>query len=138
MDDGLWENPPYHFDNIFAATQTLFYVALVSGWLDIMDATIAITEVDQQPVPGNHPGFATYYVLFHVCFGFFLLNLFIGVLSSAFSTQSGSNLVTSMQKKWIRALSTMDTYSSVETSVDRPQVTVTHDTHHRLQIDRVR
>ena len=33
-----WNNPPYNFDDIFSAIQTMFYMATTEGWVDIMRA----------------------------------------------------------------------------------------------------
>eukprot|EP01048_Picozoa_sp_COSAG05_P035007 COSAG05_NODE_14961_length_382_cov_0.724382_1_plen_126_part_11 len=83
-----------------------------------------MTEVDQSPQPNQTPAYMAFFLIFHVVFSFFLLNLFIGVLNSSFASQSGSNLVTHLQRKWIRALAMFRTYSPINTDVDKPDVGV--------------
>ena len=123
-DDYLWENPPWNFDNIFTAGVALYYMCINAGWAEIMESTLDITDVDQAPVFENSAGFWVYYALFHITFSLFLLNLFIGVLSSAFSSQSGSNLITSLQQRWIRILSMLDSFRPESSGIDRPETGV--------------
>ena len=53
-----------------------------------------------------------------------MLNLFIGVLSAAFSAQSGSNLVTTLQRRWIRVLSLLDSFNPANSHNERPKAGV--------------
>ena len=73
--DTLWQNPPYDFDNILTSSITLFYMCINSGWAEIMEATLDITEVDEQPVLNNSKGFWVYFVFFHIIFSLFMLNI---------------------------------------------------------------
>eukprot|EP01048_Picozoa_sp_COSAG05_P007046 COSAG05_NODE_484_length_9355_cov_5.704840_3_plen_2541_part_01 len=119
-----WENPAFNFDNIIQAGMTIFYLAVTAGWVDVMEAVMDTTEVDRSPQMDYSSGYVAYFVCFHVVFTFFLLNLFIGVLSSAFAAQSGSNLVTTLQRKWIRALMMIKTFHPASSQIDKPEVGV--------------
>lgn len=44
-----WERPRYSFDWIGAGMLTLFEVASLDGWLDVLHSAMDATEVDQQP-----------------------------------------------------------------------------------------
>eukprot|EP01046_Picozoa_sp_COSAG06_P000706 COSAG06_NODE_20_length_33882_cov_18.856969_18_plen_2148_part_00 len=123
-DDAVWENPPWDFDNIFSAGAALFYMCINSGWAEIMDSTLDITDVDQSPSLNSSEGFWVYFAFFHITFSLFLLNLFIGVLSSAFSSQSGSNLTTALQQRWIRIQAMLGSFQPSSTGIDRPEVGV--------------
>ena len=123
-DGTLWSNPPYNFDNIFSAFVALYYMCINSGWAEIMESTLDISGLDQSPVENASSEFWVYYAFFQLIFGLFLLNLFIGVLSSAFSTQSGSNLTTGEQQKWIRIEAMLDQFAPEHTDIDRPEVGV--------------
>ena len=123
-EDALWQNPPWNFDNILYAAVALYYMCINSGWQDIMESTLDITDVDLTPSLNSSEGFWVYYAFFHVTFSLFLLNLFIGVLSSAFSTQSGSNLTTVLQRRWIRMLAMLDSFQPEDTRIDRPEAGV--------------
>lgn len=59
---------------------TLFIVASLEGWPDIMLAAVDSTEVDHGPDPEASPMNAYFFLLFILIGSFFLLNFFIGVL----------------------------------------------------------
>merc|ERR1712159_520887 len=100
-DCALWLNPPFNFDNIFYAMMSLFYLATVAGWVDFMETTMDITDLDQSPKLDSFPESQVYYFFFTIVFSTFMLNLFIGVLGNAFSETAGTNLITPSQTKWI-------------------------------------
>ena len=114
----------WDFDTIFSAAVTLFYICINSSWMEIMESTLDITDIDQAPVQGNSPQFWFYFMCVHMCFSFFMLNLFIGVLSSAFSAQSGSNLITTLQRRWIRVQAMLKSFNPENSGIERPAVGV--------------
>ena len=59
---------------------TLFVVASLEGWPDIMIATVDATGVDKGPAKEATPIYAVFYMIFILIGSFFLLNFFIGVL----------------------------------------------------------
>ena len=62
-----WTNPrDYDFDNIGHSMLSLFEMATLEGWLEIMYHGADTTEVDLQPIRDNNP----YYCLF---FTFFII-----------------------------------------------------------------
>lgn len=121
-NDTVWANPPWNFDNIFSSFVTLFYLCINAGWLEIAESTLDITEIGSVPVPNQNPFAWIYFLAFHMIFSFFLLNLFIGVLSSAFAEKNGTNLTTSLQQRWIRVQAMLSTFQPAETTVDQPRV----------------
>ena len=120
----LWMNPPFNFDNIFEALMSLFYLSSVAGWVDFMEKTMDITDVDQSPQLDSFTEAQIYYFFFTIVFSTSMLNLFIGVLGNAFSEQNGTNLITSSQVKWMRAKAMLRTYSPEEAPPNRPETGV--------------
>jgi hypothetical protein len=59
---------------------TLFVVASLEGWPDIMIATVDATGVNKGPEKEATPIYAVFYMIFILIGSFFLLNFFIGVL----------------------------------------------------------
>lgn len=59
---------------------TLFIVASLEGWPDIMLASVDATYVDEGPKPEFAPINAYFFMVFILIGSFFLLNFFIGVL----------------------------------------------------------
>ena len=121
-NDTQWINPSWNFDNVFSALVALFYALVNAGWLEIAESTFDITEVNKVPARDSSMGSWVFFLSFHLVFSFFMLNLFIGVLSSAFGEKSGSNLTTSLQRRWIRVLSMLKSFRATNPAVPKPDV----------------
>lgn len=68
-----------NFDNVGDGFLTLFEVATLEGWVQVMHDTMDITDIGQQPVADNTPAHALFFVVF-ISFGsFFVMNLLIAV-----------------------------------------------------------
>eukprot|EP01052_Picozoa_sp_SAG31_P005931 SAG31_NODE_268_length_18767_cov_4.644900_7_plen_1271_part_00 len=99
---GLWQNPPYHFDNVLSAMRTLFICSTTEGWIDIMYSGMDVTEVYKAPVrEAAFENFA-FFAVFIIFGSFFVTNIFIGVLVNFFGESSGSALLTNQQKEWLQ------------------------------------
>jgi len=59
---------------------TLFVVASLEGWPDIMIATVDAVGIDKGPEKEANALYAIFYMVFILVGSFFLLNFFIGVL----------------------------------------------------------
>ena len=68
------------FDNIGYAVETLFECATFEGWLGPLDAALDSTGVGKQPVFMNRPAAAAFFVAFLLIGGFFVMNVFTGVV----------------------------------------------------------
>jgi hypothetical protein len=103
-----WSNPPFHFDNIFYAMLTLFEVATLEMWPNVMFSTVEATGRGTTPVHASANGskfvYCVYFVLFIVVGAFFVMNLFVGVVIDKFSAikkeMNGSAFLTDEQKQW--------------------------------------
>ena len=112
---GIW----YNFDHIGIAMVTLFEVASLEGWLDVMYAAMDIRELEvvgypdekiliqRQPFDVNvgdigHPSavHSLYFITF-ICLGtFVVINLLVGVFVDSFYQAKGIGLLTDEQRKW--------------------------------------
>lgn len=77
---GSWVRSLSNYDDILQAMMTLFVVASLEGWPDIMIATVDATGVNKGPEKEATPIYAVFYMIFILIGSFFLLNFFIGVL----------------------------------------------------------
>lgn len=59
---------------------TLFVVASLEGWPDIMYQAIDVTKADNGPKFQNSPAQVGFFIVFILIGAFFFLNFFIGVL----------------------------------------------------------
>uniref|UniRef100_A0A7S3D7M4 Uncharacterized protein n=2 Tax=Palpitomonas bilix TaxID=652834 RepID=A0A7S3D7M4_9EUKA len=110
---GVWENPRYHrgFDNVFDAILTLFEVSTFEGWLVVMANTMDGVGAGLNPQINFDPMAAFFYVIFAVVGGFFVLNLFTGVVIDNYNrikeTHDGAAFLTNEQKEWVNAMRLM-------------------------------
>jgi len=77
---GSWVRNNSNYDDIMQAMMTLFVVASLEGWPDIMIATVDATGVDKGPEIEASVIYSVFYMIFILIGSFFLLNFFIGVL----------------------------------------------------------
>ncbi|KAH7463184.1 Sodium channel protein 60E [Phytophthora ramorum] len=84
--------------------------ALTSKYLCGCWACIDATDVDMQPIRDNNMGWAAFFVVFMMFGSFFVVNLFVGVIIENFNKMQdalgGSFMLTSEQKKWLKAQKT--------------------------------
>ena len=77
---GSWLTYDSNYDDIGQAMMTLFIVATLEGWPDIMLQSVDSTKTQRGPRFENNPAFVYFYIFFILIGSFFLLNFFIGVL----------------------------------------------------------
>ncbi|KAJ9445826.1 Sodium channel protein 60E [Diplonema papillatum] len=98
-----WEVHPTNFDNMGRALVSLFEIATLEGWVEVMHVGID-SNGDGAPVKNAQPWLAVYFLGFIVIGAFFLVNLFVGVLLAEyeFASQEASQCVdlTLEQKEW--------------------------------------
>jgi hypothetical protein len=82
-----WKQRDFHFDNIFAAAQTLFIVSTFEGWPLILKWAIDSTEKDSGPEWDNRPAVALFFVAFIVVVAFFMVNIFVGFVVITFQKE---------------------------------------------------
>jgi len=81
---GTWENLPYNFDHLGNAILTLFVVASIDGWVDIMYQGVDTVGVDMQPKQNASEGMLLFFVGFILVGAFFVMNMFVGIVVENF------------------------------------------------------
>jgi hypothetical protein len=86
-NDGLWMRYDHNFDNSMKGFVTLFVVASLEGWPDVlMQAYDAPGVENTGPIYNNGVGKAIiFFLLFIVIGSFFFINMFVGVLFLKFA-----------------------------------------------------
>jgi hypothetical protein len=79
-----WVNPQYNFDNLGSALMALFVLASRDGWVEIMYMGIDAVGVDRQPIENYNEWMLIYFISFLLLVGFFVLNMFVGVVVENF------------------------------------------------------
>jgi hypothetical protein len=103
-----WVNQPYHFDSVPRAMTTLFEIASLEMWPDIMASCNDVTAVDKHPVIDAAVGYTFFFVFFIFLGSFFVINLFVGVVINKFGevkAESGnvSLFLSDDQVEWVKA-----------------------------------
>uniref|UniRef100_A0AC35G2Z4 Ion transport domain-containing protein n=1 Tax=Panagrolaimus sp. PS1159 TaxID=55785 RepID=A0AC35G2Z4_9BILA len=79
-----WVNHRYNFDNLGQALMSLFVLSSKDGWVSIMYQGIDAVGIDQQPVENYNEWRMIYFISFLLLVGFFVLNMFVGVVVENF------------------------------------------------------
>eukprot|EP00656_Telonema_subtile_P000441 TRINITY_DN10202_c0_g1_i1.p1 TRINITY_DN10202_c0_g1~~TRINITY_DN10202_c0_g1_i1.p1 ORF type:complete len:1644 (+),score=363.32 TRINITY_DN10202_c0_g1_i1:42-4973(+) len=107
-----WSNARQNFDNVLNGLLTLFEVASLELWLDIMySAMDAPSELGDQPRQNQQGAAALYFVVFIIIGSFLMLNLFVGAVVDNFSKvkeEAGrSAVMTEEQVAFVKSIRTM-------------------------------
>lgn len=93
-----WRNQQYNFDNIGRAFMTLFVLSSIDGWVDIMYNGVDIAGVNEQPIRNNKSYLALFFVIFLLIGGFFIINMFVGVIVDNFQKNGKKPALTEEQQ----------------------------------------
>lgn len=83
--NAVWHNSLINFDNVAAGFLALFQVATFQGWIEIMQDSVDITDVDEQPKTKNSEWVYIFYVAFILIGAQFILKLIIAVIIDNFN-----------------------------------------------------
>lgn len=97
----VWGNPPYSFDNIFAAFKTLLEMVALRGWVPVLHSVMDVTTVGHQPQPNASTVNVAYVVTFIFLGSFYMMRLFVGIIVAHFRQFSGTALLTDTQQQWV-------------------------------------
>ncbi|XP_050424042.1 voltage-dependent T-type calcium channel subunit alpha-1G isoform X2 [Adelges cooleyi] len=80
----VWVNQKYNFDDLGKALMSLFVLSSRDGWVNIMYTGLDAVGVDQQPIENYSEWRLLYFISFILLVGFFVLNMFVGVVVENF------------------------------------------------------
>eukprot|EP00760_Papus_ankaliazontas_P018505 PhM_4_TR17518/c0_g1_i1/m.51056 len=100
-----WLSFPACFDNIFRSMLTMFVVASLEGWSNIMFLAMDARGYDLAPARDRSPYMAIFFVLYITLMGYLGLNLFVGVLIESYNEEkkksSPAAALTIAQQQWV-------------------------------------
>ncbi len=79
-----WINSDYNFDHLGQALLALFVISSKDGWVNIMYSGIDAVGIDKQPIENYNEWMLLYFISFLLLVGFFVLNMFVGVVIENF------------------------------------------------------
>jgi len=83
-EENRWINQKYNFDNLGQALMSLFVLSSKDGWVDIMYHGLDAVGIDKQPKQNYNEWRLLYFISFLLLVGFFVLNMFVGVVVENF------------------------------------------------------
>jgi len=106
---GDWLNAPLNFDNTLNGMLTLFEVASLELWLDVMhNAMDAPSEIGEQPTQNHRWWAAVYFVIFIIIGSFLVMNLFVGAVVDTFNEvkneQERSAMMSESQAQFVASM----------------------------------
>eukprot|EP01064_Diplonema_japonicum_P027866 TRINITY_DN4146_c1_g1_i1.p1 TRINITY_DN4146_c1_g1~~TRINITY_DN4146_c1_g1_i1.p1 ORF type:complete len:1687 (+),score=370.93 TRINITY_DN4146_c1_g1_i1:73-5133(+) len=128
-----WMNYSSHFNNLPVALVTLFEMASLEGWVNVMYLGMDHVEPDQSPRENYNKFWAAYFLAFIVFGSFFIINMFIGVLIDTYYQEKekaakggGQLFLNEKQKQWVsqhrKMLNAMRTVDDPDTLIVIPQM----------------
>eukprot|EP01135_Chromosphaera_perkinsii_P012281 Nk52_evm18s2630 gene=Nk52_evmTU18s2630 len=78
VEERLWENHFFRYDDIARACLTMFTVATSEGWPTVMYNGIDATEEGRGPEVNHDPAISLYFISYLIIIGFFMVNIFVG------------------------------------------------------------
>lgn len=107
-----WANQPMNFDNVWNGMLTLFEVASLELWLDVLHSAMDVPEnIGEQPKENRCGFYALYFVVFVVIGCYLLLNLFVGAVVDNFNevkqATTRSAVITEDQQRFVQTLKSM-------------------------------
>ncbi|CAM9335645.1 unnamed protein product, partial [Sphacelaria rigidula] len=102
--DFNWENSLLHFDSIGPAMLSVLTVSTLDGWVQVFHDASSAVAIDYQPSENsNNPAF-WYFFAGIIVFGFYITNLFVGVMFEAFlsykNMDGDGKLVSQEERRW--------------------------------------
>mmetsp|Transcript_12151 Transcript_12151/g.42104 ORF Transcript_12151/g.42104 Transcript_12151/m.42104 type:complete len:1551 (-) Transcript_12151:19-4671(-) len=100
-----WKADQPNFDNVGQAMLTLFEIATLEDWPDVMYMGMSITGKDRAPVPKDSPIFGIYFVAYVVFGALFSINLVVAAVVNQFMrvkmVGDGSLYLSPKQQLWV-------------------------------------
>lgn len=98
--EAQWTVPAANFDTLGRSMQTMFQVATVEGYIDVMGHAMDATGVDQQPRMDASFHNAIFFVVYISVVSFVALQLFTGVILDSIVRSTGRHMWTQQQRQW--------------------------------------
>ncbi|XP_061166104.1 voltage-dependent T-type calcium channel subunit alpha-1H-like [Saccostrea echinata] len=120
----VWINQKYNFDDLGQALMALFVLASKDGWVSIMYTGLDAVGVDQQPIENYSEWRLLYFISFLLLVGFFVLNMFVGVVVENFHKCRQDQEIEERERRTAKRKHKMEqkkkSESKTETELNRP------------------
>lgn len=85
------------FNNVFEGISALLQICTNEDWTHVALAAVDSVGIEMQPVEDNNPIWLAFFMLFQTIGGYFLVNLFVGVMIVTFHQEKESKHLSAMR-----------------------------------------
>ncbi|AOA62126.1 Calcium-channel protein [Komagataella phaffii CBS 7435] len=96
----VYVEPPLYLDDFVTSFKSLYEIISLEGWVDLLEDVMNITGLGLPPSHFADPFNGLFVVLFNFCSTVFILTLFVSVIISNYSKNTGTAYLTEEQKSW--------------------------------------
>jgi len=87
IEERIWEQSAFHYDNVVKAMLTLFVVSTFEGWPGILYVSIDSNAADIGPKEDFRPIVFLFYFIYIIILAFFMINIFVGFVIVTFQSE---------------------------------------------------
>ncbi|XP_021105659.1 voltage-dependent L-type calcium channel subunit alpha-1F isoform X2 [Heterocephalus glaber] len=87
VQERLWVNNDFNFDNVLSAMMALFTVSTFEGWPALLYKAIDAHAEDEGPIYNYHVEISVFFIVYIIIIAFFMMNIFVGFVIITFRAQ---------------------------------------------------
>ncbi|XP_048467812.1 voltage-dependent L-type calcium channel subunit alpha-1S-like [Rhincodon typus] len=87
VQERMWLNSDFNFDNVLLAMMALFTVSTFEGWPQLLYKAIDSHTEDMGPIYNYRVGISIFFIIYIILIAFFMMNIFVGFVIVTFQEQ---------------------------------------------------
>ncbi|XP_072419602.1 voltage-dependent L-type calcium channel subunit alpha-1S-like isoform X2 [Chiloscyllium punctatum] len=87
VQERMWVNSDFNFDNVLLAMMALFTVSTFEGWPQLLYKAIDSHTEDMGPIYNYRVGISIFFIIYIILIAFFMMNIFVGFVIVTFQEQ---------------------------------------------------
>ncbi|XP_027584708.2 voltage-dependent L-type calcium channel subunit alpha-1S isoform X2 [Pipra filicauda] len=87
VQERMWVQSNFHFNNVFSAMMSLFTVSTFEGWPELLYMAIDTNAEDAGPIYNYRMEIAMFFIIYIILIAFFMMNIFVGFVIVTFQEQ---------------------------------------------------
>ncbi|XP_062921741.1 calcium channel, voltage-dependent, L type, alpha 1S subunit, a isoform X1 [Mobula hypostoma] len=87
VQERMWVNSDFNFDNVLSAMLALFTVSTFEGWPQLLYKAIDSHTEDMGPIYNYRVGISIFFIVYIILIAFFMMNIFVGFVIVTFQEQ---------------------------------------------------
>uniref|UniRef100_A0A8C4QUP2 Voltage-dependent L-type calcium channel subunit alpha n=2 Tax=Eptatretus burgeri TaxID=7764 RepID=A0A8C4QUP2_EPTBU len=87
IQERIWRNSDFNFDNVLSGMMALFTVSTFEGWPDLLYKAIDSNGVNSGPIYNYRVEISIFFIIYIIIIAFFMMNIFVGFVIITFQAQ---------------------------------------------------